>query len=273
MENTNPDFINFRIAVPTAFEEVFTHFYFAKNNTSEIINKTLLPSYQTILIFNFGEKPYFQSKQNTRLAIDKYLMLGPIKQAIHYALPPATEMLTVNFKDDAFYRFFGNAAMAEHLPMNPDELINEDCFGILWYELSKMTDIDARVNHVLQFSEPYLLNRNKIAEQLANFKNQTLNPIKSIASQNNQTERNTQLNHKKHFGYSAKEYNRYERFLKAIELIQNIADSNSKVNWLDIVAQCGYYDQSQLIKDFKHYISLSPTKYLKFHRDICNPVS
>ena len=73
--------------------------------------------------------------------------------------------------------------------------------------------------------------------------------------------------------YSAKEYNRYERFIKAIALIQNIAYTNSKIDWFEIVAECAYYDQSQLINDFKHYINLSPTKYLKFHQDICNSKS
>ena len=273
MTENNLEYNNFRIPVPTRFEEVFTHFYFAENKSGELINKTLLPSYQTILIFNFGARPYLLTKQNTRIEVDKYLMIGPIKQSFDYVLPPNTEMLTVNFKDDAFYRFFGNAAISEHLPLNPDELVNDDCFSILWYELSKITDTNARVNHILEFSEPYLVNRNKIAEQLSNFKEQSLNPIKWVASQNSQSERNMQLKHKKHFGYSAREHNRYERFLKAIELIQNVATSTSKIDWFEIVAECGYYDQSQLIKDFKHYINLSPTQYLKFQQDICNPIS
>lgn len=273
MIQNDSEYNNFRIAIPARFEEVFTHFYFAENKSSELIIKTLLPSYQTILIFNFGKKPYLLSKQNTRIEVDKYLMLGPIKQAFEYALPPNAEILTVNFKDDAFYRFFGNSAISEHLPINPEDLTNDDCFSILWYELSKMSDTNARVNRILAFSEPYLVSRNKIAAQLANFKKQSLNAIKSVASENSQTERSMQLQHKKHFGYSAKEYNRYERFLKAIELIQSLASSTSKIDWFEIVAECGYYDQSQLIKDFKHYINLSPTKYLRFQQDICNPIS
>ncbi|MFZ0596955.1 MAG: AraC family transcriptional regulator [Flavobacterium sp.] len=32
--------------------------------------------------------------------------------------------------------------------------------------------------------------------------------------------------------------------------------------------QCGYYDQSQLIHDFKYYMNISPTKFLKFQNDI-----
>ena len=269
----NPEYNNFRIAVPTRFEDVFTHFYFAENKSNQTITKTLLPSYQTILIFSFGEKPYLLSNQQTRIEVDKFLMIGPIKHAFDYALPPNTEILTINFKDDAFYRFFGNAAIAEHVPMNPDDLVKEDCFSILWHELNKLNDTNARVDHILTFSEPYLVTRNEIAEQLANFKEQSFNSIKTVASQNSQTERNIQLKQKKHFGYSAKEHHRYERFLKTVELIQHLASSTSKIDWFEIVTACGYYDQSQLIKDFKHYINLSPTNYLKFQQDICNPIS
>ncbi|MFZ0596016.1 MAG: helix-turn-helix domain-containing protein, partial [Flavobacterium sp.] len=226
-----------------------------------------------ILIFNFGAKPSFSSQFKNPIEIDKYLILGPIKQAFDYSLPPQAEILTLNFKNDAFYRFFGNISMAEHLPINPDELLNNNCFAVLWHELNKISDINARVNHILKFCEPYLQHRNKIAEQLANFKAQSLDSIKSVAIQNSQTQRNTQLQHKKHFGYSAKEVSRYERFLKTIDYLQNIALNTSKVDWLDVVTECGYYDQSQLIKDFKHYINLSPTKYIKFQQNICNPVS
>jgi AraC-like DNA-binding protein len=273
MGQSNTDYINFRIPVPTAYEKLYTHFYFAKNETAETITKKLIPSYQTILIFSFGEKPYFQSKQHPYLAVEKYLMLGPIKHIIEYSLPPGAEMLLVNFKDDAFFRFFGDATMAEHMPLIPDAVKSEDAFMALWGELNHITDIHARVDHILKFSEPFFDSQSKHAEQIVNFKDQVLNPIKAIADQNKQTERNTQLNHKKHFGYSAKEYNRYERFIKAIALIDKSAFTNSKIDWFEVIAECGYYDQSQLINDFKHFISLSPTKYLKFQQDICNPKS
>lgn len=264
---------NFRIAVPTDYKDIFSHFYFAENKSSDTIFKTLLPSYQTILIFNFGGKSTLHSKHNTEIDIGKCLVLGPIKQAFDYSLSPNAEILVANFKDDAFYRFFGKASVAEHFPINPDDLLNENCFTALWAELIKINDIYHRVNYILNFCKPYLKQRNIIAEKLSNFKDDNLNPIKSVASEQDQTERNIQLNHKKHFGYTSKEINRYQRFLKAIERIQNIASISAKIDWFEIINECGYYDQSQLIHDFKHYIDLSPTKYLKFQQEICIPKS
>jgi AraC-like DNA-binding protein len=264
---------NYRIPVAPEFEGVFSHFYFAENTSSETITKTLLPSYQTILIFNFGARTSLYSKQNTQIEIEKCLILGPIKQAFEYSLPPESEILVANFKDDAFYRFFGNALIAENLPINPDELLKENCFTALWTELNKLTGIDNRIAFILEFCKPYLKQRNVIAEHIINFKDERLNPIKSIASQHHQTERNIQLNYKRQLGYSSKEIIRYQRFLKAIEVLESIASQSAKVDWFEVINQCGYYDQSQLIHDFKNYINITPTKYLKFQQDICNPRS
>lgn len=267
MTENKDQYVDFRIAVPADYEDVFSHFYFAENKSPDTITKILLPSFQTILIFNFGAKALLHSKQNTELEVDKCLVLGPIKQAFDYSLPPDSQILVANFKHDAFYRFFGNAS--EHLPINPDDLLDENCFTSLWLKLNLLNDINERVNYVLEFCKPYLRQRNVIAEKLSNFKDEALNAIKSVASQQNQTERNIQLHHKKYLGYSSKENSRYQRFLKAIEHIQQIASSSSKVDWFEVVNKCGYYDQSQLIHDFKHFTSLSPNQYLKFQQDIC----
>ncbi|WP_306619556.1 helix-turn-helix domain-containing protein [Chryseobacterium ginsenosidimutans] len=264
---------NFRIAVPADYEEVFSLFYYAENRSAETITKTFLPSYQTILIFNFGAKAILESKENTQLKVNKSLVLGPIKHAFNYSLPTGSAILVANFNGDAFYRFFGNASVAKHLPIDPDNLLNENCFTALWGELDKIDNPNLRVSYILDFCRPYLKPRNVIMERLTNFTNNTLNPIKLVAVQQNQTERNVQLNHKKYLGYTAKEINRHRRFIKAIELIQDIALKSAKIDWFEIISACDYYDQSQLIHDFKHYINLSPTKYLRFQEEICNAKS
>ncbi|OXA83823.1 helix-turn-helix domain-containing protein [Flavobacterium hercynium] len=261
---------NYRIAVPLAFETVFSHFYFAENKTALPITKTLLPSFQTIMVFNFGTAGSLKLKENNVLQVEKCMVLGPIKQAFDYTLEPNSEILVANFKEDAFYRFFGNALLAHTVPVHPDDLVPGNCFSALWEELKEIPDNQNRVDYILDFCKPYLGEQNQITTLLANFKQEALNPIKAIASQTNQTERNIQLNQKKLFGYTIKEVSRYERFLKAVEKIQKNALTEIKIDWLTVVEDCGYYDQSQLIHDFKYFTNISPTKFLKFQKDICN---
>ncbi|HKX85634.1 MAG TPA: hypothetical protein VJL37_03095, partial [Flavobacterium sp.] len=86
---------SFRIASPADYQSVFSHFYFAENTTDETISKTLLPSFQTILIFTFGVKPSLVSKEGSEIEVGNCLVLGPIKQAFDYILPPGSEILVV----------------------------------------------------------------------------------------------------------------------------------------------------------------------------------
>lgn len=270
MDHKEP-YQSYRIEVPPAFEEVFSHFYYANNTSGETISKTLLPSYQTIMVFSFGTPVSFVTKQNDEVEISKCIVVGPIKQAFDYTLPPKAEILVANFKDDAFFRFFGMATIAEQVPVHPDQLLNENCFTVLWTELSKINSTNNQVNYILDFCTPYLQHRNPIAKQITSFDDSNLDPIKAISEKNKLSERAVQLNHKKYLGYSAKEISRYQRFLKAIQLIQTIASNDSKIDWFEVISECGYYDQSQLIHDFKHYLNLTPSKYLKFQQGICNP--
>ncbi|GAA4160804.1 hypothetical protein GCM10022217_25450 [Chryseobacterium ginsenosidimutans] len=265
------DYNSYRISAPTEFKDIFSHFYYAENRSKETVEKTLLPSYQTIMIFSFGTPASFISKNKEEIKVEKCIVLGPIKHAFNYILPEGAEILVCNFKDDAFFRFFGNTDLTEGLATHPDELLHQNCFTTLWSELKKIDSNENRVQAVLDFCQPYLRDRNRIAEQIAAFDRTIFSPIKEISKKNKLSERSLQTNHKKHFGYTSKEIYRYQRFLKAIQIIQTISCQSSKIDWFDIINQCGYYDQSQLIKDFKYYIHLSPSKYLKFQESICDP--
>ncbi|WP_426479771.1 helix-turn-helix domain-containing protein [Chryseobacterium sp. CBSDS_008] len=266
------EYNEYRISVPKEFESVFTHFYFAENTSDILVTKILLPTYQTILLFCFGESAAISTREQTTIGIDKCMVLGPVRQAFEYTLPAGCSILVANFKGDAFFRFFGKISL-EQSAKHPDELLEENCFTDLWHQLTKLNSATNQVNHILEFCRPYLQHQDSTSQLLSRFENDLLNPIKVIAEQTQQTERNIQRKQKEQFGYSLKEINRYNRFLKAIQIIEKETEKQNQVKWFTIIDQCGYYDQSQLIHDFKHFINLSPAQYLKFQQEICNPTS
>jgi AraC-like DNA-binding protein len=273
MAEIRPEYQERRISVPQEFENVFSHFYFAENTSDCPVIKTLLPTYQTILLlFCFGGNATLTTKEKTTITVDQCITFGPIRQAFEYTLAPQTSILVANFKDDAFYRFFGKAAI-EKKCIHPDDLLAENCFTALWQELKNISSTEKQVDHILEFCKMYLQNQDKTSGLLSNFKDESLNPIKIIAEQTLQSERNIQLKQKEQFGYSSKEISRYNRFLKAIKIIEKEIENGNKIEWFNIISECNYYDQSQLIHDFKHYLNISPSKYLKFQQDICNPRS
>lgn len=264
---------NYRLPVPLEFEDVFSHFYIAENTTGVSVTKTLLPSFQTIMVFNFGATASLVSKQGTAIEVYKCIVLGPIKQAFEYTLPAGAKILVANFKGDAFYRFFGRAFLSDHLPVHPDEAMEENCFTYLWHQLNSIATDTEKIDRILDFCRPYLKLQNTVSTLLGNLKSGHVNPIKSVAEEMGQSERNIQLAQKKYFGYSAKEVNRYQRFIKAIGLIEQTTASANEIDWFEIIGQCGYYDQSQLIHDFQHFLGFSPKTFLKFQQDICQAAS
>ncbi|CAD0220968.1 AraC family transcriptional regulator [Chryseobacterium sp. D764] len=266
------EYNEFRISVPQEFENVFTHFYFAENISDISVTKTLLPTYQTILLFCFGESATMSTREKTIIGVDKCMIFGPVRQSFEYTLPAGCSILVANFKDDAFFRFFGKVPIEQSV-RHPDELLEENCFTDLWYKLKKLDSTTEQVNHIIEFCRPYLQHQDTTSKLLSCFENNLLNPVKVIAEQTQQTERNIQRKQKEQFGYSLKELNRYSRFLKAVKIIEEETGKQNKVKWFTIIDECGYYDQSQLIHDFKHFMNISPAQYLKFQQEICNPKS
>ena len=272
MHELHSEYHQLKIPVSKEFESVFTHFYYAENNSSYPVTKTLLPSYQTIMLFCFGEKAFMTTQEKTTVEVDQCIVLGPVRQTFDYTLPAGTSILVANFKDDAFYRFFGKAMISSQ-GIHPDEFLQDNCFTELWHQISVLPSLEERINYILNFCKPYLQDQDQTIRLLSNFADNGLNPIKTIAEQTHQSERNIQRKQKEQFGYSSKELARYTRFLKAIMIIEKELKSSKKIEWFSIIDECGYFDQSQLIHDFKHFISISPSQYVKFQKDICRSAS
>lgn len=269
MANSSSTYQDVRLPVPEEFSDVFSHFYFAANRSTEPVTKTLMPSFQSIMVFNFGSRAVLHTRQGTAAEMHRCIVLGPVKTAFDYTLPPGSEILVVNFKADAFFRFFGQARLSDHLPADPNDALADDCFARLWHQLDPMSAVADRVGGILDFCRPYLKPQDGASSLLSGFESDSQSVIKSVAGSIGQTERNVQLMHKKYFGYSTKERGRYERFIKAVGLLQQLASSGDKVDWFEIIGACGYYDQSQLIHDFRHFMNISPKKYLRLQTDIC----
>ncbi len=59
-------------------------------------------------------------------------------------------------------------------------------------------------------------------------------------------------------GLSPKVFSRLVRFQQAVDLSSRATD----VDWTNLAARCGYFDQSHLIHEFREFSGLSPSEYL-----------
>ena len=62
---------------------------------------------------------------------------------------------------------------------------------------------------------------------------------------------------KEQVGLPPKLFARLQRFQRALAS----AHLNSKTDWAEIALDCGYYDQSHLIRDFNEFAGMSPRIY------------
>lgn len=62
-------------------------------------------------------------------------------------------------------------------------------------------------------------------------------------------------------GLKPKHYARVRRFFETVLRIQ--ARTEREVNWARVAVECGYYDQSHLIKDFYAFVGVRPGAYLR----------
>jgi AraC-like DNA-binding protein len=73
---------------------------------------------------------------------------------------------------------------------------------------------------------------------------------------------------KRQVGVTPKAYLKIMRFQKAIADIER----SSKISWTGISQDCGFYDQSHFINDFKLFSGFTPEQYLKQRGDLVNYV-
>lgn len=83
--------------------------------------------------------------------------------------------------------------------------------------------------------------------------------IEELADMANMSRRTLERKSKDTLGLGLKSYSRVIRFKYAMSLLA----LDKKVDWQDILYQCGYYDQMHFIKDFKHFTGQTPTQFLK----------
>ena len=80
--------------------------------------------------------------------------------------------------------------------------------------------------------------------------------LNSLVSAYNISERRFEQRFNESLGVTPKFYSRLARFQNSLRLL------NSGINLTEITYQCGYFDQSHFIRDFKLFSGITPNKYL-----------
>jgi len=190
------------------------------------------------------------------------LLAGPYSRSFHIDPSESTGVIGVRFRPGAARMFFPVAAdellntdiaLSELYPGEADRLLNEVCSATgehaqflvveqyLYRKLTKAAPIHPAVNYAV--------------EQLS--REGAVHGVRKI-------QLHTGLSHtrfiqlfREHVGLTPKLFCRVRRF----HTLLNRIEKGLPVNWAGLAADCGYFDQAHLIRDFRAFAGITPIEY------------
>ena len=184
-----------------------------------------------------------------------------------------SSMMVISFKPGAAFHFF-------HVPLDTltDRVVDADhVFGTgitsLRNEIRDTTPVDAKFEAVYR----WLLSRLEVprngyelvrmaAGRIQN--TPTMDSIDALAHETGITHKHLISVFRKYLGITPKQFQRVMRFQQVVQEI----DSAETIDWISIAHDCGFYDQSHFIREFKHFSGFNPSSYLEARSDVLNYV-
>lgn len=224
----------------------------------------VLPAGRAALAFNLKERPATWFKGDRRETVQTPLLVGPYTTPFWVNPADNEPLLAVLFKPGAFRVFFPLALQELH---NIDVAL-EDVYP---HEARQLTDLVLSApNHRARFMilEEFLIAKLAGARQP--------HPAVNYAVRQFVTHRGTRtvadvqaevgLSHTRFIrlfheavGLTPKLFCRVQRFRAVVD---RTSASGMSIDWAQVAATCGYFDQAHLIRDFQEFSGISPAAFV-----------
>jgi len=175
-----------------------------------------------------------------------------------------TRSLSIRFKPCAAYSLTLQPMNLLSNKIIPSEELKISKFSNLYDEFASITDtdkIEKLVNdYLVTHLKPEIFDRPKVSKAL-----QIMQDLKSevrlpfLAKEVGVSTKHLNSLFNKYLGLSPKKFGCIMRFN---ELVPQIANRKYD-DWMSVVENFGYYDQSHFIRDFKKFTGLTPTEFIK----------
>ena len=238
----------------------------------------LLPNGETEILIDFHDTPQYIYDNNTLKEIqacNHVWAAGVRTEPITIPAGSMASMMVVSFKKGMSYPFypFPVSEVADHVL--DSDLIWGDEFALVREQMLETADIDGR----FALMENFLLDKfasRLVVDECVSFavSEMSRNPDRlNIARMNAKigySQKHFISMFKRRVGLTPKAYLKIMRFQKAIRTIESIPGSS--IDWAAISYDCGFYDQSHFINDFRVFSGFTPEEYLTKKSDYLNYV-
>jgi len=241
------------------------HYYLFVSDSDLEFEDTVFPSGEMEVIFNLGEGTWESSVENKFFQTPSIELWGQITRPLAIRSKGRHTMLGIKFLTHSAACFF------------------KEEVGIFNNQVADLADVIGRPvrdlhSRLLETIEPdrrialiesFLLERlaggekrsfriDKVANILTSMKKDAAeNNISTIASRHGITPRYLHKLIYLHTGLSPKSFNKISRFQLSLRLI-----TKNEQPFTSIAYDCGYFDQSHFIRDFKSFTGVTPSVYL-----------
>ncbi len=265
--------LSFQTYSPSEKFKPYINFYWTIESSEyeAPFQERVYPTGSIELMFHYGDR--FKSLNNGNQFQPTISLCGQKSKFDLIETSGYAGAIVCNFKGYGAKQFF-------NIPMNEISDINLDLYLLCGYNIEYLkeklfnakTNID-RIIIIEKYLEKNFLDKeeyhvNQIGKSFDYFNNSFPITIEDLADKTNLSLRQLQRKYLKYVGLSPKQCSRIIRFNKVREIIELRKSSLS-----ESVYSAYYYDQSHMILDFKEFMGLTPSNYLKVLNESVNDFS
>jgi len=242
------------------------HYYVFESDSAIEFEDTVFPSGDMEVIFNLGEGIWESSVENKFKKTPQIELWGQITKPLAIRSKGRHTMLGIKFfTHSAAYFFNDEISLFNDQVSDLGDIIGSPV-KTLHTCLLETKDEHKRISLVETFLLKRLISNekrafriNKVANILTSIKkNLAENNLGNIASSHGITSRYLHKLIYQHTGLSPTSFNKINRFQFSLKLI-----AKNKQPLTSIAYDCGYFDQSHFIRDFKSFTGVTPSAYLE----------
>lgn len=252
-------------------EAIFHYEQFVPDHSIE----RLVPTGHVFILFELDDIERHTFDNDTLLpnaSYSKAFVSGMHRNYISISAHENSEMLAVQFKPYGSYPFLHEKTdLINELVVPAHEIVGDELYQ-LRQEMINSASTDEKFQLVDNWLQKRFDEQMTPPEDIVQFVSQLqAEPVEGLnelieaypASQKKLIEE-----FKKYVGLTPKYYQRILRFNDLLKRLQN----KDEVSWTEIAHDCGYFDQSHFIKEFKHFSGFNPREYIRndYNKDDTN---
>jgi AraC-like DNA-binding protein len=249
-----------------SLKQYVRYYYVFRSDSGIAFGDTVFPCGDMEMIFNLGEGTWESAVENKFLKTPQIELWGQITQPLQVKSSGKHTMFGIRFRTHAAGYFLNDEiGKFNNLVSDAADIIGQP-IKVLHARLLEAKEHSARIELVERFLLKRLSVNQKRSYQIDRVAgilttiNSTLreNNINEIASTHNMTSRNLNKLLTRYTGLSPKLVNKINRFQQSLRLI-----AKNDQTLTGIAYDCGYFDQSHFIRDFKSFTGITPSVYLE----------